>query len=88
MWILQCSKFQQSQMPLRNMVKDLDIVQAAAREAELSLPATTAAQKLHADAVREGYKDWDMAVPYVLLGRSEKDMLGPRLGISDDQWGF
>ena len=75
-------------MPLRNMVKDLDIVQAAAREVDLSLPATSAAQHLHEEAAREGYHDWDMAVPYVLLGRSEKDMLGPRLGISDDQWGF
>jgi len=38
--------------------------------------------------VQEGYADWDMAVPYVLLGRSEKDRCGPRLGVSDDQWGF
>ena len=75
-------------MPLRNMVKDIAIVQEAAKEADLSLPATTAAQKLHADAAREGYNDWDMAILHVLLGRSEKDMCGPRLGVSDDQWGF
>lgn len=75
-------------MPLRNMIKDLDIVQAAGMDVDLSLPVTTAVQRLHADAAREGYSDWDMAVPYVLLGRSEKDMLGPRLGVSDEQWGF
>lgn len=75
-------------MPLRNMMKDLDIVQAAAKEVDLSLPAASAAQKLHADAVQEGYADWDMAVLYVLLGRSEKDRCGPRVGVSDDQWGF
>lgn len=75
-------------MPLRNMVKDIAIVQEAAKEADLSLPATTAAQKLHADAAREGYNDWDMAILHVLLGRSEKDKCGPRLGVSDDQWGF
>ncbi len=86
--LLQRSDFNGSQMPLRNMMKDLDIVQAAAKEVDLSLPAVSAAQKLHADAVQEGYADWDMAVPYVLLGRSEKDRCGPRLGVSDDQWGF
>lgn len=86
--IITASDFNGSQMPLRNMMKDLDIVQAAAREVDLSLPAANAAQKLHADAVQEGYADWDMAVPYVLLGRSEKDRCGPRLGVSDDQWGF
>lgn len=75
-------------MPLRNMVKDLQIVNQAARQAELSLPVTSAAEKIHADTAREGYEDWDMAVPYVVLGRSERDMCGPRLGISDEQWGF
>ena len=75
-------------MPLRNMVKDLDIVHAAAKQADLALPATAAAHKLHTDAAREGYSNWDMAVVHVLLGRSEKDMVGPRLGISEDQWGF
>ena len=75
-------------MPLRNIVKDLDIVSAAARQADLALPATTAAQKLHAYASRNGYDDWDLAVIHVLLGRSEKDAWGPRLGVNDDQWGF
>ncbi|KAL3132463.1 hypothetical protein ABBQ32_009016 [Trebouxia sp. C0010 RCD-2024] len=86
--VISSGMFEDSEMPLRNMVKDLDIVQAAARDVGISLPVTAAAQRLHADAATEGYSDWDMAVPYVLLDRSEKDMLGPRLGISDEQWGF
>lgn len=86
--IITASKFQDTQMPLRNIVKDLNIIETAANQADLSLPATAAAQKLHADAAREGYEDWDLAVIHVLLGRSEKDMCGPRLGISDEQWGF
>ena len=83
-----CSDFKTSGMPLRNMVKDLKIVHTSAREAGLSLPITAATEKVHTDTAREEYEDWDMAVPYVVLGRSEKDMCGPRLGISDEQWGF
>lgn len=75
-------------MPLRNMVKDMKIVHTAAKNADLTLPVTGAAEKIHTDTAREGYEGWDMAVPYVVLGRSEQDMCGPRLGISDEQWGF
>lgn len=83
-----CSEFKATSMPLRNMVKDLKIVHQAARQADLTLPVTAVAEKVHTDTAREGYEDWDMAVPYVVLGRTERDMCGPRLGISDEQWGF
>ena len=86
-WVFDfCSDFQASAMPLRNMVKDMKIVHAAAKNADLALPVTGAAEKIHTDTAREGYGDWDMAVPYVVLGRCERDMCGPRLGISDEQW--
>ncbi len=84
---VRCSAFQQSLMPIRHIVKDLDIVGAAT--AGMSLPLMRVAQQRYADVCQEGYADWDLAVMHMVLGlQGTQNEWNPRLGVSDTQWGF
>lgn len=84
---VRCSAFQQSPMPIRHIVKDLDIVGAAT--AGMFLPLMRVAQQRYADVCQEGYADWDLAVMHMVLGlQGTQNEWNPRLGVSDTQWGF
>lgn len=79
---VRCSAFQQSLMPIRHIVKDLDIVGAAT--AGMSLPLMRVAQQRYADVCQE-----DLAVMHMVLGlQGTQNEWNPRLGVSDTQWGF